>query len=64
LLLSFVAGNAISLLHGAEQLIPLTFDLIEVVVRQFAPLFLNLAAELFPLTFGDIPVHDFAPFAE
>ena len=61
LVLGFVLGNAVPLLNRAQQLIALAFDLVEIVVGQLAPLFLDLAAELLPLAFGNIPIHRCSP---
>src|SRR6185295_18381404 len=44
-----LAGLAVALLNPADQLVALTLDLVEVVVRQLSPLFLDLALHLVPL---------------
>jgi hypothetical protein len=58
--LGFVARNAVTLLHGAKQLIALSFDAVQVIICELTPLLLNLAAKLFPLAFNGIPVHGIA----
>jgi hypothetical protein len=59
LALGFIARDSISFLHSAQQLIALAFNAIQIVVREFSPLLLNLAAELLPLAFDSVPVHRF-----
>jgi len=49
LLLSFLASNAVSLLDFSDQLIALTVDNVEVIIRQFAPTLLDRSFQLFPL---------------
>jgi hypothetical protein len=60
---SFLPRNAVSLLHGAQQLVAFAFDSIQVVVSQLAPLLLHLAAKLLLLAFYRIPVHLQSSFA-
>src|SRR5690606_9163480 len=57
ILAGLVLCVAIALLDFPFQLIEFAIDLVEVVVGQFAPLFLDLALDLFPVTFNAIPVH-------
>jgi hypothetical protein len=52
LLLDLVLGAAVALLNLADQLNAASFDGGEVVVGQFAPLLLNLAAQLLASTSG------------
>src|SRR5436190_22072527 len=61
LLLGFVASNAVTLLSCAEQLVSLAFDTIEIIIGQFAPLFLDLASKLLPIAFDSVPVHLLLP---
>jgi hypothetical protein len=58
LLFGFVLADAIRLLDFACQLIALSGDGIEVLIRQFAPLCFHLAFVLQPVSFNDIPVHN------
>src|SRR5437762_14054910 len=57
LALGLVLRNAVLLLNLAHQLIATTRDQVEVAVGQLAPLFLDLAFELFPVPFDAIPIH-------
>src|SRR4051812_34809811 len=52
-----VAGNAIAFLHFADELIFSSVELIDLVVGQLAPLFLDAAFELGPLAFENVVVH-------
>src|ERR1700686_1095934 len=47
LLLSFLASNAVSLLDFSDQLIALTVDDIEIIIRQFSPTLLDRSFHLF-----------------
>ena len=49
---------AIALLDYAFQLFALARYDIKIVVSELAPLFLDLALDLFPVTFDAVPVHD------
>src|SRR5262249_52739512 len=62
LLLGLVFGDAVALLDLADQLDAASFDCGEIVVSELAPLLLDLAAQLLPITFDTVPVHDRAPF--
>ena len=53
----FFARKAVALLHFADELVPLTFDHVEVVIGKLAPLLLGLAFELVPVAFDLIPIH-------
>jgi hypothetical protein len=53
----FVSGNAVAFLDLADQLIALAGYHIQLVIAQFAPLLLDLAFDLVPITFDYIPVH-------
>src|SRR5882762_1210972 len=48
LLLSFLASDSVSFLGFADQLIGLTVDHVEVVIRQFSPTLLYRSFQLFP----------------
>jgi hypothetical protein len=50
----------IPLLQFSTQRIPSAFDLIKVIVRQFAPLLKHLAMKVLPVTFHALPVHSMA----
>jgi hypothetical protein len=54
LALSFVAGYAVPLLDLAHELLGISFDLIEVIVGELAPLLASPAFELRPLAFGNV----------
>src|SRR3979411_3099846 len=51
LLLSFLASDSVSFLDFADQLIGLTVDDVEVVIRQFSPTLLYRSLHLFPFAF-------------
>src|SRR5258708_34299886 len=57
LLLGLVLGNPVGVLEAARELVPPTGDLVELVVRQPAPLFADLALELLPVAFDPVPIH-------
>src|SRR5215467_14090094 len=52
-----VARVAVSLLEQTEDLLGSALDLVEVVVRELAPLLLDLALHLGPLAFQHVLVH-------
>src|SRR5215468_9134944 len=52
-----VAREAVLLLDLAHELVALAVDDVELVVRQLAPLFFDLALELLPVAFDAIPIH-------
>src|SRR5690606_22259949 len=56
--LGLFLADAVGLLDAPEQLVALAGDDIEMVVGQFAPLLLDLAFQLLPVSFDDVPVHD------
>ena len=49
---------AVELLDFADELFPLAFDQVPVIVGELAPLRAGLAAELFLVAFDAIPVHE------
>jgi hypothetical protein len=53
----FIARDTITLLNSADQLIALALGDLPVIVGQFAPLFLGLADELFPVSFHRVAIH-------
>ena len=57
LLLGFVLRDAVGLLDLARELITLAGNHVEVIVGELAPLRFNLAFELLPVAFHDIPIH-------
>src|SRR6185437_1959001 len=61
LALRFLARDAVSFLQPARELIAVSFQLGEVIVRELAPLLLDAALDLLPLTGGAIAVHDLGP---
>src|SRR5690606_26003094 len=52
----------IMLLEAAGELFAIAVDHVKVVIREFAPLLLNLALKLLPISFDLIPVHGVAPY--
>src|SRR3954452_12248189 len=57
LALGLVLRDAVTLLDPAYELVALAPHLIELVVRDLAPLLLHLALQLFPVAFDAFPVH-------
>jgi len=53
----FIASDAVPFLNLADELFRLSFDLIDVVVGQFSPLFADASLELSPLAFERVAVH-------
>jgi hypothetical protein len=53
----FIFVDAVGLLDFSDQLIALTRDIVEMVVRQFPPLLFDFAFVLLPITFDDVPIH-------
>src|SRR5687768_15567522 len=49
-----IAGDAVPLLHFADQLIATSIELIDLVVGQLAPLFLDAAFQLRPFTLENV----------
>ncbi|ESY73509.1 hypothetical protein X743_11415 [Mesorhizobium sp. LNHC252B00] len=49
--------NAIALLDFAFELIALTGDAVEIIISEFAPLFLDLTFDLLPISFDAVPIH-------
>ena len=62
LLFGFFAGDAVFLLNLADKLVPVAFDLGQVIVGQLAPLGLRRAFELVPFAFQFIRIHDARSF--
>ena len=61
MLLGLILGHAVALLQLALELIALAVDGGEVVVGELAPLLLDLARQLFPITLDAILIHDGLP---
>ncbi len=57
LLLGLIAGDSVTLLDRADQLISLAGDHVELLICDLAPSFLDLALELLPVTLDRIPIH-------
>ena len=55
---SLVARETVPFLQLPCQLLATSFQLVDIVVREFPPLFFDLALELFPSARGAIVVHD------
>jgi hypothetical protein len=49
------------LLEAALKFGAVAFNAIKIVIGQLAPLGLNLAAELLPVSFDLIPIHNVSP---
>ena len=60
-LADLVLGDAVALLDLAFELVALAGDDVEVVVGQLAPLLLDLALDLLPVSFNAIPIHSLNP---
>jgi hypothetical protein len=56
---SAVSFQPVAFLNFTLELIETTVDLIKVVIRELTPLLLDLAFELFPISFDSVPIHDF-----
>src|SRR5688572_2732404 len=57
LLLGFVLLHAVALLDLAHELVAMAGHLVEFVVGELAPLLLDLALHLLPVTLNRVPVH-------
>src|SRR3954469_1506902 len=57
-LANLVLGDAVPLLDLALKLVALAAHDIEIVVGQLAPLLLDLAFDLLPVSFDAIPIHE------
>src|ERR1700730_5948465 len=57
ILVDLILGEAVALLQLAFELLTAALDHVEIVVGEFAPLFLGLALELLPVTFNPVPIH-------
>src|SRR5215471_5357619 len=54
---SLILGIPITLLQHAFELLTPAVDFSKIIVRQLAPLLLDLPLHLFPVTFHSVPVH-------
>src|SRR5580704_4913224 len=52
-----VFGDAGAFLNLALKLFALAGNLVEIIIRKMTPLLLDLAFELFPVSFNAIPIH-------
>jgi hypothetical protein len=63
--LDFLLGGftrlAVPFLDQAGELGCVTFNLVELIVCQFAPLFLGVTFELLPFAFENVLVHEISP---
>src|SRR5262249_38366319 len=57
LFLGLLLAVAVALLQSAGELLALAFNDVEIVIGELAPLLLNLAFELVPVSFHTIPIH-------
>jgi hypothetical protein len=64
ILANLILGYSIALLDLAFELITSAVNCSEVVVCELAPLFFNLAGELFPASLNSIPIHWCFSFSE
>jgi hypothetical protein len=56
-----IARVSVTFLHTADQPFGITFDAIQVVIRQRTPTRFNVAFQLMPFSFEDVCVHSGAP---
>src|SRR5258708_10319686 len=56
-LVDLILGEAVALLQLAFELLAATLDHVEIVVGEFAPLFLCRTLELLPVAFNPVPIH-------
>src|SRR6266403_5101354 len=56
-LVDLVLGEAVALLQLAFELFAASFDHVEIVIGEFAPLLLGGALELLPVAFNPVPIH-------
>src|SRR5262249_13383461 len=61
LLFGFFLRDPVTLLNRADQLVALTGDFRELVVRELAPRLANFAGHLLPVALDLIPIHLLAP---
>ena len=54
---SLILGVTVPLLQPNFELVALTVDGGQIIVRQFPPLLFDLAFDLFPIPFNTVPVH-------
>jgi hypothetical protein len=54
----FLFRNAVSLLQSSDELVALSGDEIQIIIRQLTPSLLYLAFELFPFACDLIPIHN------
>ena len=57
LFLGFFLGDAVFFLDLAREFLEIAFSLVDLVVRQLAPLFLGGAFDLFPFSFQYVFLH-------
>ncbi len=57
----FIAGASITLLNQARELVPLAFHLIDFVIGELSPLFLDLPLELGPHALAAIFIQGCSP---
>ncbi|CCM74292.1 hypothetical protein BN77_1412 [Rhizobium mesoamericanum STM3625] len=56
-----IALDPVTLLDFALQLITLPGNLIKIIIGEFAPLLLDLAFHLLPISFDSVPIHGSSP---
>ena len=61
LALGLVLGDTVALLDASKQLVALAGDHVQVVVGELAPLLLDLALDLLPISFDTVFVHGAFP---
>jgi len=57
----FILLDAVPLLNRAGELVATTMNLTQIVVSELAPLLLDLALKLLPISLHSVPVHRFSP---
>jgi hypothetical protein len=60
--LGFFFADSVLFLDLADELVAFAFDLIQFVIGELTPFFLNLAFDLFPISLCLIPIHIHSPF--
>ena len=61
LLLGLVLRNSVDFLDPAREFLATDVDHVKVVIRELAPLLVDLALELLPVAFDAIPIHLLSP---
>ena len=62
ILSDLILRQSVPLLDSSLELIPLTGDLVQVVIGEITPLLFDFSLELLPISFDSVPVHVCAPY--